>query len=418
MQNLRFKFAALIFMAILLCQSCCLVYGVGLQRAFAAAAPDTYIMQNIIYINATGLGKTTPEIKRIVISESLKSSEIPLKGIGVEDFDVNTSTDVDLFQSLYEYQDESATSVNLLDMDVNCTGAEYAICNSFNNELVPINTSDWYALGFNQPDLTFPVLKRTLFFKSPLVYAQEYCADNGYVFRNIINSTYYQEYNMNTLNTFKSSLVKTDIALIGYNESEVMATELKQIGGKLAVVPLKQGWEILAVGIVLIFFAVFFVKPLIEQWLNDQAALKGLKEVNEANYQALALGVNTTKSLADHMLADKNAQRQLVINFYANGTISWEQLQYLLQQIDYSYNPLINNCTFNIAQMVAAYFNSTVNAYGEYTQALANVTSWTDWIWDVIYLVAALMVAYIVYSIVSKRKAASQSGPAVYVMHS
>jgi len=425
MLNLKFKLAAVAFMAILLCQSCCLIYGVGLQRAFADAAPDTYTMSNIIYINATGLGRSDSEIKRIVITETFKEPDVSgkdtFKGIGSNITTPVTGVDIDQFQNFY--QDMGVSSVNILGHEVNCTGAQYAMGFGFNDELVPINTTDWYALGAGHPATTFPVLKRTLLFRSPAAYVEEFCQQNGYVLREILNSTYYQEYNMDTLNAFSSHLVKTDLALIQYddpifNESLSKLAPLQQYGAPLKFVCGPICSEIVTailIGVILVFVLVTFALPVINNLLDNIALRNALKDSYKASYNALALGINTTANLADHMLADKNAQRQLAMNFFANGTISWEQLQYLLQQIDNSYNGLINNCTLNIAAMIAGYFNTTLGLYGKFAAAAAAESSWTDWIMDVIYLIAALMVAYVVYAFVSKSKGASQSGPAIYV---
>jgi hypothetical protein len=167
--------------------------------------------------------------------------------------------------------------------------------------------------------------------------------------------------------------------------------------------------------VLIVLASSFLVVPIINNWINDEYALQGLKTINAENAQRLSEALNTTKWLAANTLEDKDAQRQLAMNFYANGTISWEQLQFLLQQIDSSYNPLINNCTMNIAAMLGVYYNTTAGLYDEYMNGLASFSSWTNWIWDIIYLIAALVVAYIVIVLVSKFKSVQAPSQSVII---
>lgn len=403
----RNKLLAVGLLALIICHSCCIMGALGFQRAFAEAAPETYTMTNIIYINATGLGRTTPEIMRLEISETpqeipwTKDGPIESKGIGSDLFAPNASVDVWRITDIYERQSIGNT-LDILGQSVNATGAAIGIAFAFNNEIVAMNSSDFYACGFSQPALSVPAIEKVLVFKSPADYAAEYCTDNGYTLRNIINSTYLHEYDMDTLNFFQSQLVKEDLVIIRYNSTEetLSRPNLEQFGGSL--VQDSKFWEIIAVGIAIAIISYFFLVPMLTNLFNDQMALEGLKLTLKDNADRFADALNTTNNLADHMLTDKNAQRQLAMNFFANGTISWEQLQYLLRQIDNSYNPLINNCTRNIVDMLNAYYNASAGNYRDYLDGIADFTSWSNWIYDIIILAVSLIAIYFVYTLIAK----------------
>jgi hypothetical protein len=404
----RTRFAACLVACIILTQACGLIYGLGVQKAFADAAPETYKMTNVIYINRTGLNRAGAFVDCITISETAKPlADIPIKdgSYHKDPFEPNVSIDVGKIQSLYDRQNtEGQDLMYFAGYSINITNAKYVMTSQMaNGEIIPANTSDFFTAGFDKSAIAFPVIEKAIMFDSPARYAQQYCDTNGYALRNIINSTYEKEYNMNTLNAFASQLVKDDTIVVYNQTTPSLYRDLAKYGGSLPGVKLVwYAWVLIAAIIACAMVAI----PVLTTWIDDDTARKALWDTNQQNLQALTLGLNATKQLADHMLTDKNAQRQLVMNFFANGTISWEQLQYLLKQIDGSYNPLINNCTTNIAAMIAGYFNASVNLYGKFAEGVFDATSWTDWIMNLIYLIAALIVAYIVIVIVSKVKGA------------
>lgn len=403
----RTRFFACLTACIILTQACGLIYGLGVQKAFADAAPETYSMTNVIYINRTGLNKAGAYVDRIEISETAKPAADFKDGSNHKDlFDPNVTIQINQMQSFYDRQDTAGQDVmTFAGYTINITNAKYVMTSQMvNGDILPANTSDFFASGFDKSAIAFPVIEKAIMFDSPAHYAQQYCDHNGYALRNIINSTYEKKYNMQTLNAFASQLVKDDTIVVYNQSTPTLYRDLAKYGGSLNpdVKLVWYAWVLIAAIIALSYFA----QEVVKTWIDDDTARKALWDTNQQNLQALTLGMNATKQLADHMLADKNAQRTLVMNFFANGTISWEQLQYLLKQIDGSYNPLINNCTTNIAGMIAGYFNASVNLYGKFTEGVFSATSWTDWIMNLIYLIAALIVAYIVYVIVSKVKGA------------
>jgi hypothetical protein len=425
----RTKLLAFGLLALIICHSCGIMGALGFQRAFAEAAPETYTVTNIIYINATGLGRTTPEVVRIEISETpqgipwSKDGLISGKGIKPEAFEPNATVDTSKLIDVYERQSTPGNILTVLGVPVNTTGVQFGLGFIFEDEFVPINTSDFWACGFGHPALSYPAIEKVLIFRSPADYVHAYCEDNGYVLRNIINSTYLHEYDMNTLNFFQSEIIKEDIAIMRYNYSEVTLSrardqQFEQFGGALTpevkLTGVEEACVILAIGVVLFLFAIFFAKPLIEQYLFNEAALNGLKETNTANGNKLSEAINATKWIALELADDKDAQRQLAMNMYANRTITWDQLQYLLRQIDESYNPLINNCTTNIRDMLLAYYNQTSFNYDKYLDGLLDFTSWSNWIYDIIILAVSLLAIYFVYALIAKFR--SPRAPAGSIM--
>lgn len=414
--NLKVKFAAIVFLAILLCQSCCLIYGVGMQRAFAEAAPDTYAVNNLIYINRTGLGKDgviRDEIECITVTQHAKTSDPfqKLKVIGGNGFAPDAAVDTSKIGDIYEYQ-QTGETMTWAGYTFDISNMQNAIGLDFINQTVPINSSDFFACGFDQSPTSFPAMEKALIFDSPLNYALAYCADNGYVLRSIVNSTYESTYNMDTLNTYQSTIISHN--MIAYtNESPTLSpiNALGRYGGSLNA-DLK---PFPIVAFALLALLIVFAIPIVTEWIRDAVAKQTLLALTGQNAKVLANAIDKVSDLANAMLADKTAERQLVMNMYANGTISWSQLQYLLQQIDDSYNPLINNCTADIAAMTVGYFNSTVGLYGEYANGMFDASSWTNWIWDIIYLIVALIIAYIIYVIISKFKGAQQPASTVYL---
>jgi hypothetical protein len=414
-QLLAFSLIAMITLS-----SCGLIYGIGVQRAFATAAPDTYSVTNVIYINATGLGRAGSEIKRIEITETAKDTPIdlpmkgqPFKGIDDRPFAENTSVQFNALQSIYEHQ--SGDTIELFGIAVNCTGVQRIIGNTFKDAIIPVNMSDWYAMGASQPALAYPSAEKSLLFRSPYDYAHDYCTLHGYAFHSIVNSTYEQTYDMNTLNTFHSELLKTEMLVIRYNTSEADAMyKLPQYGGEQTKSP---AGVALAIGLVVCVILMFVVKPLIETWMADYWDNQGFQNDLDVKYKALALGINATTYLSALAQTNKQGARTQATAMYNNNTINWEQYQYLLTQIDGSYNPTINNATVNIGKMIADYYNATSGDFQKYLDAIAFNSSWSDWIMDFIYLIAACVIAYLVIVIIGKFKGASAPAQSANVFY-
>lgn len=409
------KFRAICIASLLILNAYGIIYFSVAQNAFVQAASDTYTIRNIIYINATGLSKAPYDVIRLEISESVEldpKPSPPIKGIAERSFTPDTDIDTQrVIKAFYERQSITESfEFNGQTYIINTTAVTPAylfIAQLGNGTILPINMSTWINAGFETPQFAFPAMEKTVVFDSPLHYAVAYCADHGFIFRNIINSTYQRIYNMNTLNTFHSQLLKEDFIIYNANTSETMAMPMgTQYGGELVTQDLGIG-AIIAIVVAICLTAIAI--PTIAIWLYNEYALQGLKASLDAAAGSLADSVNKTKQIADSLTGAKTAERAMVLEFYNNGTITWEQLQFLLKQIDGSYNPLINNCTANIAAMTAAYFNSTVELYGEYTNGLMAASSWTSWITPLITLIIALIVAYCVYALVSKIKGASGS---------
>jgi hypothetical protein len=416
------KIAAIAIIAMFLLHSCGLLYTIGARSAFVQAASDTYSMTNVIYFNRTGLNRAGCETDCITITENAQTlpDDFPLKqpltkdAIHAKDFAPNVTVDTEGFQSFYEMQDTVGDdTMTFAGLTMNISQARYMIADQFaDGMIIPINTSDWFACGFPKADISFPVVKKSLVFDSPLNYVQRYCNAHGYTLRAILNSTYTKEYNMDTLNIFHSELVKED-QVIFYNQTPVpLYKGIERFGGGLVKNPIWAGYYfLLAVGILLTIIAI----PVLITLINNQQARAALSESNAWNFAALGAGLDTVKYVVDHLTGAKTAERQLVIELYANGTIGWPELQYLLVQIDGSYNPLINNATANIGIMVGAYFNATVNLYGEYP-GLADETSWTDWLYNLVILIVVGFAIYIVYALFIKRKTAQAPIASVVVV--
>lgn len=402
----RTKLLAVGLIALIICQSCATLGILGIQRAYAEAAPGIYTATNVIYINATGLGKAGSEIKRLEITETAKDA-LPIKGIADRPFAENVSVQFDALQSLYQHQ--TGDTIELFGITVNATGVQRIIGNIFKDAIIPVNMTDWYAMGATQPALAYPTTTKTLFFKAPFDYAEDYCTAHGYVMHNIVNSTYEQTYDMNTLNFYQTQLLKNEMMIINYTRANDTMSALKQYGGALIKSPATVA---LAIGVCVAIIIIFMCLTIIPQWISDYWDNVGFNDDLNAKYKALALGINATTYLAALAQTNKAGARTQAMEMYNNNTISWEQLQYLLNQIDVSYNPGINNATVDIAQLIRDYYNATSIDFQKYLDAIAFNSSWTSWLWDIIYLIAAIVVAYIVIVLVGKfksTKAPSQS---------
>jgi len=424
MNTTKNKLLAIFCMAIIGFNAIGITYTLGMQRAFAASVDDTYTVTNVIYFNATGIGKSVPETHCLRITQYAKSvnSEWNFKqdplvkdepSTGTTPFDPNVTIDTQRPMDIWERQNPSDNIVMFGGYALNMTGAQYVIAEQFNNEIVPINTSDFLAYGFTMENMAFMAAEKMLIFDSPLNYVTAYCEDQGFGVPTIINSTYEKEYNMNTLNFYRSELIKNDMFYYVNATEEPMARspDFARYGSDLVKAEPISGMVILAIIIVMTFLLATVVIVTI---LNNKALRDGLNDAIDANANALGDAINVTKTIADSLIGNKAAERAMVLEMYSNGTISWSQLQYLLKQIDGSYNPLINNCTANIAAMTAAYFNATVNLYGEFAAGIADASSWTSWIMPLLYLIAACIIAYIVYVIFSKIK--GTQGPTTTVV--
>lgn len=429
--NMR-KFRAILIASLLILNAYGIIYCSVAQTAFVHAASDTYTVTNIIYINATGMSKAPHELIRLEISESTTLDPKPtppiVKGVGNSQFTPDTDVDTARFitnayerTSGLETSFEFAGNTYIFNNTDATTSYPYLFAGQLGNgTLLPVNFSTWTGSGFETPQWSFPAMEKMLVFDSPLHYAAQYCADHGYVLLNIVNSTYQRTYNMNTLNLFHSELLKENMIVYNTNTTPTMSMAMDPLlqhgGGLIEPQELATGTAIL-IGFLVAAILVFFVTPVVITWINNEYALNALNAAAERNAAALADSVAATKAIADSLAGNKAAERAMVLEFFANNTITWEQMQFLLQQIDNSYNPLIDNCTVNIAAMTAAYFNSTVELYGQYTNGLMDATSWTSWITPLITLIITLVVAYCVYALVSKIRGASAPAQTINLTH-
>jgi len=404
------KLFALFFATILLCNTYGIVFTGAMQRGLALGADNTYTVTNIIFFNATGILAEGTQLHCLKVSQTVPINEkdtIPLKDDEGETVTDNFAPMVNIdtrkfINNAYERIQAPYSTITLGNLT-------YAVAETLYDPLISagtflngtplvLNASTFFGVGFPQTTPGFSLIEKSLVFESPLNYVEAYCDAEGWTLVEIINSTYEREHNFNTMNLFRSQLVKQDTVIFVENETETMARS-----GQISTMALGTATLILIICIIVALTATAILVP----WLLAREARLGLTSSTDANKDVFDDTLDVLEDFLDTMTANKAFERDRAYWLLANSTITFEQYLFLLQEIDASYNPLINTALTDISAITTAFFNATSDLYGKFAAALADITSWSSWIDLLIMLIIIIVVIYFVYVLISKFRGAS-----------
>lgn len=408
------KFLALCFISIFLLHLYGTVTTLTIHSAFASN--DSYTVENVIYFNATVLGKS--KTFKLVISDSKEPIDI---GIGVKASEYNTSPFVaestkqtHLMQEYNEYTNqrgEISFANSLLDL----TNAQKGVATTYNNYTMGENLSEFYE-NFNEVNYYFPVQEEQLLFNSPANYVAEFCDINGLTLESIINSTYVETFDIDSLNLFKSQLVKTDYFitenLTTYEEYKTMESldeQLSTFGGELVTQPFP--WLALLIGIVI---TLILTVGTITYCIIECERIKAYKEMALGQIWADMLvtieAIDGETNISITLVEAKATNEAILLEAFANGSISFEECQSLLILIGSDYSTLLSERSLNIVNITQDYFAHVENQWEAYTQGLGVSTSWVDWLYIIIIVLIIGFAIYMVYYLIVRKKGSQVQG--------
>ena len=403
MDGKKLKAAAL--MAILIVHCYCLLFTVSVHKTFAAT--DTYSVENVVWINATGIGKAPGswELIKLTIREEPKdvpdtkaSSETTFKPNGTDDrmglMDLNERQELD--PGIMEFAGEQFKVTKDTSWGV---GERY-----YNGTMIVVNSSEYYA-SFQRVEQSYPIKEKLILFDCPKNYAERYCDEGDYTLNNIMNSTYVETYDSEALNLFESRLVKTDYIITApINTSALEAREqLLQYGGTL-VQPKLIGWFVL-LAVALAVIIGYFVGDYFIEAKRIEELEKTRRHIEDLRYNATIHAIDATTEIQLDIVGKRAAAQAEILEMFENGSITYEQCCALLDRIDAQYDNMLDNRTANIEDVLDNYYEHT-----DYVAGLGIGTSWTDYLYWIIILIVVLFSIYMVYTIIKRKGPKTDAG--------
>lgn len=362
-----------------------------IQSVFAQS--DTYSIENVIYLNVTAIGvkSTEFEIKKLVIKEPMRditeNTKLSTKAIEGNEFTPNATNQFLYIKNSVEY--ETLQTINFVDSYFDLSKAEMGIVNTYKNgSALGENLSTFYE-NFQRTPYTYPTVTKQIIFDSPYHYAVKYCEENDYTLHNIVNSTYNEEYDVSTINTFQSQLLQTTY-FITENVTKVQEMETEFLG--------------LIIGlIILLWFVCPMITDIVCNWMQIEA--KKQIAINQiwADMNVTVAAINGETNITIALVEAKAANEQMILDMYNNGSISFEQAMALLQKVGGDYSALISQRELNIVDITNDYYNHSETMMDKYFNGLGIETSWTDVFMYLIILIAVGFACYAVYALLLRK---------------
>jgi len=394
-------------------------------RAYAAS--DTYSVTNTIFFNATALGGYA-QTYRIDVTEEAEpyAHDDPIFKTGVRGgytggFPFQEEQDLLQLQATDDAENAVYFDDFMGELDFNLTGAARAQATTYNNHTLAVNLSDFYDF-FEPTHFVFPVTEKRILFDSPANIVNDYCDANGLVLVDIINSTYTEDISVSTLNTFDSQLIATnwyitepideDGVPLSKAKAGLMDDPFLEYGGELKAIATS---VLLLIGVIVAMFFVTAAWTIISCMRIQASKELALADMWNSLTATIATLNNETQIQLD-LVENKAANEALILELYANGTISFEEAMALLTKIGASYDPLLSNRTQNLGEILDNYFNHIENQWSNYQNALGISSSWMNWIQ--ILIIAAIMLAgiYIVFGVILKKGPKNPVNPVVNIV--
>lgn len=406
------KFLALCLISIFLVHLYGTVTTLTIHSAFASN--DTYSVENVIYFNATVLGKS--KTIKLVIPDSKEPINIGIKAseYNTSPFIAESLQQTHIMQDYNEYTNQRG-EISFANSILDLTNAQKGVATIYNNYTMGENLSEFYE-NFNEVTYYFPVQEEQLLFNSPANYVAEFCDENGLTLETIVNSTYVETFDVDSLNLFKSQLVKTDFLITenltsydDYKTMESLDAQLSIFGGELVTKPFP--WIALLIAVVV---SLILTVGTITYCIIECERIKALREMalgqiwadSEVTIEAINGETNITISLVEA----KATNEALVLEAFTNGSISFEECQSLLLLIGSDYSTLLSERSLNIVNITQDYFAHVEEQWESYNQGLAISTSWTDWLYILIIVLIVGFAIYMVYYFIVRKKGSQIQG--------
>ena len=404
-KNRTSKVLAIALVAMLSIHLYGLLFTVNLHSAFATT--DTFSIENVTWINITVMTKDpgTWELVKLTVSESVElnsraaSSGATFAPNGSEDrvtiIDINERQEMPVGQITFAGQPFKVTSDTM-----------FGVLSTFaNGTSIAANTSDYYR-NFTRIQQAYPVRERMILFDSPANYAQRFCDERGYVLNNVVNSTYIEYFDVNSLNLFSSHLVKTDyivtepINMSALKAATQTAEELAKFGGDLTT----QVFPWIAMGIIaLIALCTWIITPALVDMCRIRQTAQTAREQIAWDAEVTLEGIQAQREIDVALTGAKAANEQLILDMIANGTLTYDEGAALIAAIGADYSDLLTNRTTNIESILDNYYNHTSEMWGHYNQGLGVGTSWTDYLWPIIIFIIIGFSIYLIYVLINRK---------------
>jgi hypothetical protein len=306
------------------------------------------------------------------------------------------------------------------ELDFNLTGAARAQATTYNNGTLAVNLTDFYE-DFEPTHYVFPVTEKHILFDSPSNIVNDYCDTNGLVLIDIINSTYTEDISVSTLNTFDSQLIKTDWYITEpidedgvplSKASPLKDLDLMQYGGELKEIA--TGVLILIGVIVGMFFAAaaYTIISCMRIQASKELALADMWNSLNATITA----INAERDVQIALVESKATNEALILDHYANGSISYEEAMTLLTKIGADYSTLLSNRTQNLNEILDNYFTHIEDQWSNYQNALGISSSWMNWLQILIIAAIALAGIYLVFGVILKKGPKNPVNPVINIV--
>ncbi len=385
------------------------------------AATTIYEVQNVIYINATGVSASATgqepsyQTLKIVVGkqtdvqgkiQTLDYNET--EDTGDTTFTYTSSEQYYMFKDLTNFDDPYYYVGNI---PITPEADKYVGYRFANGTTMLVNASTWkhyFPIG----TIGASVQERTLYFNSPQTYAQAYCSRNGYSYLNVINSTYEEHINYNALNTYRSRFLESRMVILD-SESQTLNSSSNMHQESLSALAI--------IGVVIFsFFAGGIITNLLHDIFSPDTNYEiGADEPPEAPKGGEPPSDNITLgliNLTQHAIDRFGESVDIALAAFINGSISFEQYMAIVDKLGSWYFGAVNATVVNIQEIYNRYYNYSEAAYDKYTKAYDSYAasfqaSWTDWLTTIIILVIVIVVIVIVYKFITRKGISQKDMP-------
>jgi hypothetical protein len=395
--------------ALLICSLGLTLYGTfGTYIMVQATANETYTVTNNIYFNATAMGKdgvrALHTFKLSVSQEaSISNPDLPIKAYETVGNPFAPNVTIDLGTQIGVSQ--QVESFNTFGWEIN-ENTTYFMAQRYIDGFAMMNTSMYYA-NFPHTNYAYPATEKQLQFDSPLHYVEAYCADNGYDLENIINSSYDETTDYNTLNGLSSELIKTCYGISAPLEEPTLAMKtLAQYGNGLNPEVKFVHW--LAIGLAIIICAAAALTTIATVMLITGA--QTAQHFADCNLEAVKYEIDAIYNWSSTLKATWDEEQAIAWAAYLAGNITLADYQVLCKMYTGQYAPLIANTTTDFQNALDAYYQAQQDLFAEYANAFGFSSSWSNILQYLLIFVVVIVAIFIVYTLFFRKKGTGAGG--------
>lgn len=397
--NIKSKLKAILLITVIISQCFALLITAGIIRPISAST-EIYSVENTIYMNVTepwvgpsaeGDSPSMPESK--IISITIKDNgevhssghQVHILEEGGNGFAPDAQQALMGLQTSQQALDPGVSGVLVGDHVTDLTSAQRMLGGVYSNGSWVLRDPTTHNYGIMDP-LASPVIRKSVLFDTPQNYAETFCAANSYTLLNVVNSTYEETVNTNLMNLQQVKGDQHELYIIQYS-SELNASSMET-----QIAPI-----IIAVVIIVVVVSIAIIAVSAASVINMPGllALEQRKLDAWLSDQAIAEEGENARAAQDNLLE----WEQYCLGLYANNSITWEELQAMLNVGGAPYRDVISNASTNIQNILDQYYEHEVD-FSQYGAGFA--FSWTDiWFWIIVAIIAGFGI-YIVYVFIKR----------------